>query len=209
VTALQLSGGARADSLRTAVDAVFAGPSYDWTPVPDPWAPVRRAWNALLDWIDRLREGNPAGYRLLVGALVAVLLGVLLHAAWVAVRTIRAGSRREDEAPKDGVSTARDAAWYAGEVERLVAAGRWVDAMQADFVRLVLQLDARRLVRFHPSRTPSEYAREPALDALARDELRALVRTLYAHAFAHVPADRATFDAWRARAAVDRYAPAH
>ena len=35
--------------------------------------------------------------------------------------------------------------------------------MQADFLALVLELDQRHLVRFHPSKTPREYSTEARL----------------------------------------------
>lgn len=104
---------------------------------------------------------------------------------------------------------ARDAAWYSLESARLAQAGNYVAAMQADFLRLVLELDARHVVAFHPSRTPSEYARDASLSDDGRRALTALVREMYAYAFARVPCDRAAYDAWRARATADRYATAH
>lgn len=198
-----------ADSLRTAIDAVLAQSRYQVAAPRDPWAPVRRLWAFTLDALERLRTDNPLAYRALVWLLVAILLAIVAHAMWVAARTIQAGSVAEAKERLQPVSTPRDAAWYAQEAARLAAAGRFADAMQADFLRLMLELDARNLTRFHPSRTPGEYARDPRLTAEGRGELRALVRSLYAYAFARVPADESAWEAWRARATVDRYAPAH
>jgi hypothetical protein len=199
---------ARGDSLRAAIDSVFARPEYQWAEVIDPWGPVRRAWLALLDAIDRLRAENPVAYQLLVWGLVAVLLIIVGHALWIAARTIRGGTERvvRDELP--AALAPRDAGWYANEAQRLAASGRFVEAMQADFLRLMLELDGRRAVRFHPSKTPHEYLTESGLTPDGRSRLRVAVRGLYAHAFGRLPCDQAAWDAWRLEASVDRYAAA-
>jgi len=103
----------------------------------------------------------------------------------------------------------RDAAWYGAEARRLAGEGRFPEAMQADFVRLTLELDRRRLARFHPSRTPHEYVMDPALSPEARRNLHQLVQALYRYVFARVPCDAAAYDAWHRQALADRYAPAN
>ena len=200
---------ARADSLRATLDSVFAAPAYRWETREDPFGPLRRLWMAVGEWLSQLQRDNPQAYRALTWALVAVLVVILAHAAWVAVRTVRGGSRRAQRDVLGPQSAPRDAAWYAQESARLAAAGDFVAAMQADFLRLVLELDARQVMRFHPSRTPSEYVRDATLSEEGRLALRALVRAMYAHAFARVPLDRAAYDRWRADAVAERYARAH
>lgn len=199
----------RADSVRAALDSVFAGPAYRWEAREDPLGVVRRAWLALTDQLARLHTENPVAFRVVAWALVAVLAGILLHAAWIAVRTVRTGSRSSPGARSLPLPAARDAAWYAREAARLAHEGDFVAAMQADFIRLVLELDGRRIVAFHPSKTPSEYVRDAALNDDGRRALRTLVREMYAHAFARAPLDRTGYERWRASAAAERYAPAH
>jgi hypothetical protein len=208
VIRMQLPGDARADTLRTALDRVFADPAYRWTSREDPLGPLRRAWMAVGDALDRLRQDNPRAYDGLVWLLVALLLAVLAHAVWVTVRTVRGGGRRPDDVTASPAPVLRDAAWYAAEAARLAAQGHYAAAMQADFLRLVLELDGRRLVAFHPSKTPSEYAREPALGEGGRRALGDLVVCLYAHAFARLPVDRDGYEAWRREARVERYVAA-
>lgn len=204
----QQLAAARADTLRAALDSVFAAPHFRWERSEDPFGLVRRTWLAILDWFHRLQAENPAAFRLLLWGLIALLVVILAHGAWVAVRTVRGGSGRTSGAAGAAPRVPRDADWYGAEAQRLAREGRYVEAMQADFVRLVLELDARRVTRFHPSKTPGEYVREAALPEERRRELRDLVRALYAHAFARVPCDGAAFSAWHARAQADRYAPA-
>lgn len=206
---LQATAAARGDSLRATLDSVFASPAYRWETREDPFGALRRVWYATGEYLARLREQNPDAFRLLTWLLVAVLMAILAHAAWIALRTVRGGSRQMQPARGGALPAPRDAAWHAREAARLAQGGDYVAAMQADFLRLVLELDARRVVAFHPSKTPSEYARDSALGDEGRRALGTLVREMYAHAFARVPCDRAAYDAWRARAMVDRYATAH
>jgi hypothetical protein len=193
--------------LRAALDSVFAAPVYRWETHRDRLIPLRRLWDAWREWLDRLGTESPTTLRLLTWLLVAILVAIFVHAAWIAATAIRAGKRstRADGGPR---TPTRDAAWYRAEADRLAAAGRYAEALQADFLRLMLELDARSVLRFHPSRTPNEYVREAALSEERRLELRDLVRTLYAYAFARVPCDRDAFDAWRRRATPERYARA-
>jgi hypothetical protein len=197
---------ARADTLRNALDSVFAAPAYRWETREDPFGPIRRAWLLATDYLDRLRHTNPQAFRALTWLLAVVLVLILAHAAWVSIKTVRAGSRRVQRDVAGPSTVPRDAAWYARESSRLAAAGEYVAAMQADFLRLVLELDGRRVMRYHPSKTPSEYVRDAALTESGRAALRSLVREMYVHAFAHVPLDRDGYDRWRSRAVAEHYA---
>lgn len=206
---VQGPGDVRADSLQSVIDAVFSSPAYQWESRPDPLGPLRRLWMGLFDWLGQLRSENPEVFRLVTWALVTLLVLILLHAAWVAFRTIRGGSGRSTRQAQFVAPPPRDAAWYAAEAERLAANGRYAEAMQTDFLRLVLELEGRRVLRFHPSTTPSEYVRSADLSDGGRVEFHELVRRMYSYAFARVPCDRAAFESWRALASASRYAPAH
>lgn len=195
------------ERLRAVIDSVFSAPQYRWETPLDPFAPIRRAWYWLVNWFQELRAASPPAYWILIGILVLVLLAILGHAAWVAWRTVSSDAATELRGAPSRLEV-RNADWYAREVERLAAAGRFAEAIQADFLRLVLQLDARQVVRFHPSRTPNEYVREPTLSPDSRSELGELVRRLYAYAFARVPCGADELRDWKARAVPERYARA-
>jgi hypothetical protein len=196
---------ARADSLGAALDSVFAAREYRWEAREDPFGVVRRLWLALREWLFALREQNPELFRYFVWGLVATLVLILAHAAWVTFSTVRAAARRDGRTVDLSLPSVRDARWYAQEATRLAGEGRFAEAIQADFLRLILELDARQVTRFHPSKTPGEYVREAALRDEKRVALRDLVRSLYAYAFARIPCDRDAFDAWRAQAVADRF----
>ena len=183
------TSGAGADSLRNVLDSVFAAPSYQWIERRDFWAPVRRLWFRLLEWLEHLERTSPGAFFALRWVLIAVLVAIFVHAAWIVWRMVR-GATSPAHAPAP-VPPPRGAPWYRDEADRLARAGKYREAIQADFTALILALDARRLLRFHPSKTPGEYVAE-------RNELGAVVRVLYAYLFARVPCGATEFDAWRA-----------
>ncbi|MDX2120158.1 MAG: hypothetical protein SF070_03730 [Gemmatimonadota bacterium] len=196
------------DSLRAVLDTVFQAEAYQWVERPHPLAFLGRWWRALLQWLGDLERSQPTLFWALFWVMIAVLLLIFIHAAWVMLRTIRSAA-----APGGGeagaAAEARGAAWYRGEAERLALAGRFPEAMQADFVALVLELDARRVLRFHPSKTPNEYTYEAGLAGEARDGFRGLVRSLYGYAFARWPCGPDEYAEWRRAAVAERYAAAH
>lgn len=194
------------DSLRAVLDSVFADPAYRWVERPEPMAQVQGWLTRLEQWLTGLRDHNPLGFKVLLAALIIVLVVILVHAGWVLVRTVR--PRTGDLSPIASPVLRRDREWYRREAERLAGDGRFAEAMQADFLALVLSLDAAQLVRFHPSKTPLEYTREARLDPGLRAELSDLVGSLYQYLFARRPCGPAEYLDWRNRLAKD-HAAAH
>jgi hypothetical protein len=208
VIALQYpSGGIPADSLRQVLDSVFAQPMYQWAR-PSPFAILGKWWRALLAWLAGLESTRPGLYWFLFYLMLALLLAILLHAAIVFARTVRASHRLSEAGPAPAART-RGSGWYRAEALRLAAAGRYPEAMQHDFLGLVLELDQQRLLKYHPSKTPGEYTREVQLTEAGRGAFRDLVGSLYRFAFARVPCAPGDFAAWQRDARPERYAAAH
>lgn len=199
--------GAAADSLRAVLDSVFAGRDYTWVEKPDPLATLWRWMEVVQRWFADLRETHPLGFRLVLLGLLLLVVAMFVHAGWVFLRAVRAGARDGGALPEVSVQR-RDRAWFVREADRLAAQGRYAEAIQADFLALVLALEAYRLLKFHPSKTPAEYGMEAQLAGSAREEFRELVRKLYGYAFARRPCGAADFAQWRAQALPERYAPA-
>jgi Domain of unknown function (DUF4129) len=195
------------DRFRAALDSVFAGPAYRWEERPDPFAVFGRIWQAFIDWLIALWARSPLVFDVVAWTLAALLVVLAVRAVSVLIRQFRAPLERE--APVPAGLVARGPGWFRREAARLREEGRWLDAMGADFHALLLELDARRLVRYHPAKTPQEYVGEAALDEASRARLRDLVWTLYRHEFGRDPVTPAIAEAWRELTGSDRYAPAH
>jgi hypothetical protein len=196
-----------ADSLRAVLDSVFASPDYRWIERPNPLAFLIRWWDALRAWLDGVRTMHPDLFQLLLWGLIVVLVAILVHGFWVLAQTVRAAG-----APRGATAEAspevRGAAWHRREAAQLAREGRYPEAMQAEFLALVLDLDQRHVVRFHPSKTPNEYTYEARLSAASREVFRGLVRSLYGYAFARERCEERDFLAWRDLAMPERYAAA-
>jgi hypothetical protein len=187
---------------------VFRAPAYRWSEQKDPFAILRRWWLEFKEWLNLLRESNPLGYRIFVYALLAILLVIVVHALWVLYHTVGTATRE----PVTGSShqrAPRTVSWFQHQAQRLAAEGRYAEAIQADFLALVLALDAHKVLRFHPSKTPAEYANESQFPPAVSAEFRELVRRVYGYAFARWPCDAEAYARWRADADPERYASAH
>lgn len=198
-----------ADSLRAVLDSVFAAPAYQWTEPPHPFAFLSRWWNALADWLAGLRETAPQLFELLFWGLVVILVLIFVHAGWVMVRTVRSAGAAADRGELNTGPERHDAAWYRRRASSLADEGRYVEAMPLDFLALVLELDQRQVLRYHPSKTPIEYTLEARLPEPASGELRELVRALYGYVFARRPCGPEEYRSWRARTDGQHYAAAH
>jgi len=195
------------DSLRAVLDSVFSSGRYQWTVHPDPLAFLRQWWLSLQQWLESLARHHPDLYVALIWLAVAVLAGVVLHASWVLVRVVRGATAPPlVEEAADGAKRP-DAEWYRAEARRLAQEGRFAEAVRADFQRLILELDARAVVRFRPSKTPAEYLREPGISGPERGWLAELVRSLYAFAYGGEACGAEEFAGWQRKA--EWRAPAH
>ena len=185
-----LGQGVPPDSLRAALREVFARPEYRWNERPDPWGWIVDVWYRLLDWLDTVQRGHPAGFKVLLAVLALVLVGLLAHMGYVVWRITRPTARTPAGGAEGiGGRELADARAHRARAEELARAGRYAEALAYRFVALVLELERRRALAFHPSKTPAEYVGEARLDAAGRASLAELVARLYRHLFGGVPCD--------------------
>lgn len=198
-----------AAALRSVLDTVFAAPVYRWADLPGPLRTLQEWLRKVSDWLSGLQIDNPAVFRVLVALLLLALLLLLGHAAWVVWQTVRAGGGPDADVERLARRATRDANWYFREADRVAAAGRISDAFQLAFIGIALTLDAQGLLRYHPSKTPAECAREANLAAADRERLKRLVRSLYACVFGGRSCAAEDYHRWRASGATSWNAPAH
>lgn len=185
------------DSISAVLRDVFASPEYDWDTRVHPLQFFIDRYRDLLRWLADLGASHPVAYWTVMALLAGLLLAVLAHLTyliWRAVRPQATESARATAVP----AAVRDADWHLREALRLARDGRFAEALGHRFLALVLELDRRRMVRFHPSKTPAEYAAEARLDPSAAVAFRDLVSRLYGHLFAGLTCradDLVAFDA--------------
>jgi hypothetical protein len=181
--------GIPADSVRRAVEAVFARPEYHWAPTARPLYWLRALWADFVNWLNRLDTTHPLVYRLIFWGAVSLLFALLAHLAFTAWRIYTA-----TVAPSAG--TMPPAAPVTGGPERALARaealardGRYTEALAHRFLALLLQLDQQHALTFHPAKTPAEYVREARLGDDGRASFAGLVSQLYRHVFGADPCD--------------------
>lgn len=187
------------DSLAAVLRGVFATREYQWTRTSNTLTWLMDRFQRLIEWLEGLRVSFPIYYYVVLTVLTLSLIAILVHLTWVVRQSLRpvkpSGPRTVFMGP------VRDAAWHLAEARRLGAAGRFAEALGHRFIAAMLELDARRVLQFHPSKTPAEYAMEARLDDVGRSELRGLVASLYRHLFGGAPCDAAEWQRFDAQAA--------
>lgn len=194
-----------ADSLRAVLDSVFRAPAYQWAPAPRGQQLIERWWAALSAWLFRIQHAHPGLFRLIIVAVALGLAVIMIHAIATAFLTARRAAVRNDHAPAPR-ATRQSPARYFREADELAAQGRFGEAMQAAFLGMMLQLDQRGLLRFHPSKTPADYAREAALEPADRAALKGLVRGLYSVVFGGAACSPDDYRQWRSLAGEEWHA---
>jgi len=204
-----MQGTPDAAALRRVLDGVFSAPAYRWADEPGPLRLLREWWRRLGDWLEGLRADNPAVFRALMVLLLLTLILLLAHGAWVIWKTVRSGGGPDGEPAAPPPRESHDADWYYREADRAAADGRLSEALQLAFVGLALTLDGQGLLRYHPSKTPAECAREANLAGTDQERMGDLVRALYAHVFGGRPCQVADYRRWRDAGSLAWHAPGH
>ena len=195
-----LQGAPPADSLRRALADVFARPEYVWVPRFSLGDWVREQWLRLLDWIGRQQTAHPAAFKVALAILIVVLVGLLIHMGYVVWRITRRTVHTPARAGGASGLRLEDGRAHRERADELARAGRYVEALAHRFVALLLELERRRALTVHPSKTPAEYVREARLDESGRASFADLVARLYRHVFGAVPCDAATYQDFGAAA---------
>jgi hypothetical protein len=185
--------------LRRAVADVFARPEYQWVERQRVLSWLARQWHNLLAWLDHLAARYPVGYNVGLALVVVALVVLVVHLSYVIWRIVRPAAR-SGRAPSAAGAVIVDAATHLARAEELARAGRYAEALAHRFLAVVLELDRRKALRFHTSKTPAEYVGEARLDDTGRASLAGLVAQLYRHLFGAVPCDASEYETFGAAA---------
>jgi hypothetical protein len=172
---------------------VFARPEFQWVERRPLLAWLARQWQNLIDWLNRMAGQHPLGFDIGMALVVVALVALLVHMGYVMWRIVRPGVRTGEAKSTAGATLIMDAATHLAMADELARAGRYAEALGHRFLALVLELDRRKALRFHVSKTPAEYVGEARLTDRGRASLAGLVAQLYRHLFAAVPCDAADY----------------
>lgn len=179
-------GPAFADSIRATLSEIYGRPEFDWEAPPDVFGWLWRLFAAVIAWLRGLEAAHPIAYWLLVGGLAALLLLILAHLSSIVLRVLRYKESSGVE-PTSGPKEPRNIRWHLDRVAQLKRAGRYGEALAQRFVAMLLELEQRRALDFHPSKTPAEYRSEVHLDSAGKSVFADLVTKLYRHLFGGAP----------------------
>ena len=187
-----------ADSLRRVVSRVFARSEYEWIERRHVLAWLQAQWQQLNDWLGRLSEQHPLSFNLVLGLGILALVFLLVHIGYVIMRIVRPAIRTGGAGVSSAITGGRimDAAAHLALAEGHARAGRYTDALAHRFMAVLLELDRRKALRFHASKTPAEYIAEVRLDERGRASFTTLVASLYRHLFGAVPCHETEYAAF-------------
>lgn len=181
------------DSLRRVVREVFARPEYEWVEQQRILSWLATQWRNLTEWLGRLAEQYPLGFNLVLALAAVAAVFLLVHIGYVIMRIVRPSVRTGAVASAATGGKIMDAAAHLEIAEELARAGRYAEALAHRFLAVLLELDRRKALRFHASKTPAEYIGEVRLDESGRASFTSLVAALYRHLFGAVPCDASEY----------------
>lgn len=182
------------------VGQVFSRPEFHWVERRRLLSWLARLWQNLVDWLNHQAAAHPVGFDIGLALVVIALVALLVHIGYVLWRIVRPRMRTGPQASGPGTGKVMDAAAHLAIAERLASTGRYPEALGHRFLALVLELDRRKALRFHVSKTPAEYVGEARLTDQGKASLAGLVGSLYRYLFAAVPCDAADYAAFGAAA---------
>ena len=197
------------DRVRAAIDRIFAREEYNWAEPAGPWEWIRRQFLALVAWFDHLESTNPTLFTALLAVMITILVVLVVHLGVVAFHAATARIELGDAAPLAPSPRVTPEA-LEQEAEAMARAGRYADAVGVIFHAMLVTLQSRDAVRYHPSKTPAEYVREARLHDSGVSALSDLVRRLYGHLFAGEQCSQVDWERFRDLArSVPEYVAAH
>lgn len=179
---------------------MFARPEYKWIEQQRILGWLRAQWNNLVSWMGQIAEQHPLAFNVAMALIVVALILLVVHIGYVIMRIVRPAVRSGAATSAVTGGKVMDASAHLALAEELARAGRYAEALAHRFLAVLLELDRRKALRFHASKTPAEYIGEVKLDESGRASFATLVAALYGHLFGAVPCDALEYAAFGAAA---------
>ncbi len=179
---------------------MFARPEYEWVERQRILSWLATQWHNLTTWLSRFSEQHPLGFNVALALVALALVFLVVHVGYVIMRIVRPAVRSGAATSAVTGGKIMDAAAHLEIAAALARAGRYTEALAHRFLAVVLELDRRKALRFHASKTPAEYIGEVRLDDSGRASFATLVAALYRHLFGAVPCDASEYAALGATA---------
>lgn len=148
----------------------------------------------------QIAEQHPLAFNVAMALIVVALILLVVHIGYVIMRIVRPAVRSGAATSAVTGGKVMDASAHVALAEELARAGRYAEALAHRFLAVLLELDRRKALRFHASKTPAEYIGEVRLDDTGRASFATLVGALYRHLFGAVPCDAVEYAAFGAAA---------
>jgi hypothetical protein len=166
---------------------------------------MRDLWNGFREWIASLWEmvlperSGPIVQWLLYALVAGAALWALTHLILSLQQSETRDAARAATAAGD--ARARDVTWWENAARAAAQDNRFRDAALFLYNAVLLRLEARGELRYHPGKTPGDYRREVRAHARTRTVFEQFIRALLPAAFGARTPDAATFETMRAHAA--------
>jgi hypothetical protein len=168
------------------LEHVFAAEDFRWEEPPEVTNWLMGRFHELMQWLQALEASDPTSYWTVMVAASVLLVAILIHFGYLIVKALR--FRPEPHAQVERLlAEVWDEKAHLREAQRLSEAGRFAEALGHRFTALILRLDRRHALQFHPAKTPAEYVAEAKVDDSGRSLLNTLVTDLYGHVFGGSP----------------------
>ena len=193
-----------AAAIEEALTRVYARGEFTAQRTPRLVQFMRDLWNGFRDWVASLWEfvlperGGPV--------IEWIIWGVVLGAAlWALTHLILSLQQSDSSDAARGVANAadartRNAAWWENAARTAALEARYRDAALFLYNAVLLRLETRGVLHYHPGKTPGDYRREVHAHAPARAPFEQFIRALLPTAFGARTPDAAAFEAVRTHA---------
>jgi hypothetical protein len=193
-----------AATVEQALERVYARAEFTERRTPALVQFIRDVWNDFRDWVSSLWDfvlpdrGSTAFEWIVYAVVIAAAVWALAHL----IRSLQQSDAGDTTrgATNSADARTRNAAWWESAARDAALHGRYRDAALFLYNAVLLRLETRGALRYHPGKTPGDYRREVRAHAATRAPFEQFIRALLPAAFGPQPPDAAAFESVRVHA---------